>query len=203
MTLYVDSLREWGWKYGPGCHLIGDSFAELQTFAVAVLGLRASWIQLNDTPHYDLTRTKRVLAVAKGAVQLDSRQFNSRALILKESMRNECCKSIGKHDDFCSILIEQKRQDKQDYDIGCRQYIRLNLAPKQGQPPVCCMLCNEIWYIPNKAEFTKHKVSYIDILGELKYSTIANPAAKLKLFCDVHFKKCIKPMMKQQKKSAF
>lgn len=80
MAVYVDVLRDWGWRLGPSCHLISDAppgdNEELHAFA-ASLGLRRSWFQASASgPHYDLTASKRRLAVAKGAVELDGRPFH-------------------------------------------------------------------------------------------------------------------------------
>ena len=69
MAVYVEPLRNHGWKLGPSCHLVGDTLAELHAFARA-LGLRRSWFQDKRTPHYDLTAGKRALAVSRGAVEL-------------------------------------------------------------------------------------------------------------------------------------
>lgn len=67
MSVYVDALREWGWRLGPSAHLYADTLAELHSFA-ARLGLRRTWFQDKpDFPHYDLTAAKRGWAVSKGA----------------------------------------------------------------------------------------------------------------------------------------
>lgn len=79
MPVYVDKLRDWGWRLGPSCHLISDAppgdNAELHAFA-ARLGLRRSWFQTDHDPHYDLTASKRDLAVRLGAVELEDRPFH-------------------------------------------------------------------------------------------------------------------------------
>lgn len=73
MSVYVDCLRDWGWKYGHSCHLIGDTIEELHAFA-ALLGLRRGWFQAQARhPHYDLTARKRAQAVLLGAVELADR----------------------------------------------------------------------------------------------------------------------------------
>jgi hypothetical protein len=77
MAVYIDKLRDWGWKLGPSCHLIADSNEELHAFA-AKLGLRREWFQPKASgPHYDLTAKRRALAVAAGAVELDDRAFHA------------------------------------------------------------------------------------------------------------------------------
>ncbi len=77
MAVYVDVLRDWGWKLGPSCHLITDGpNEELHEFA-ARLGLKRAWFQSKSSgPHYDLTASKRALAVRLGAVELDDRPFH-------------------------------------------------------------------------------------------------------------------------------
>ena len=72
MAVYVDALRDYGWRHGPSCHLIADSVDELMDFAVA-MGLRREWFQPKSTPHFDLTADGRADAVRLGAIELDRR----------------------------------------------------------------------------------------------------------------------------------
>lgn len=69
MAVYVDGLREWGWRLGKSCHLIADTEEELHAFA-ARIGLRRAWAQgsRSGIPHYDLTVSRRERAIAAGAV---------------------------------------------------------------------------------------------------------------------------------------
>ena len=78
MSVYVDSLfnciKNKNWKYDEACHLFADTTKELHDFALQI-GLKRRWFQnQSSVPHYDLTRSKRRLAVRKGAVELDSKQ---------------------------------------------------------------------------------------------------------------------------------
>jgi hypothetical protein len=76
MSVYVDPMRKTQksikWPFGRGCHLLADSVNELTMFA-RMLGLKDTWLQTADVPHYDLTAGKRALAVRMGAVDLDVR----------------------------------------------------------------------------------------------------------------------------------
>jgi hypothetical protein len=74
MSVYVDSLFNYGWKHGSSCHLIADRISELKAFAVKI-GLRPEWYQAKSSPHFDLTVEGRALAVAHGAIELDRRAF--------------------------------------------------------------------------------------------------------------------------------
>jgi hypothetical protein len=87
MAVYVDNLRDYGWRHGPSCHLIADSVAELMEFAVG-MGLRPEWFQAKSTPHFDLTADGRLLAVQHGAIELGSRQFIAKIRELRKK-RNE------------------------------------------------------------------------------------------------------------------
>ena len=76
MAIYVDWMQPCvpnkNWKYSENCHLMADTEEELHDFAVNVLGLRKGWFQNHVRhPHYDLTRSKRVLAVKNGAFTVD------------------------------------------------------------------------------------------------------------------------------------
>ena len=74
MTVYVDNLRDYGWRHGPSCHLIGDSVEELIEFAVS-MGLRREWFQPKSSPHFDLTADTRAVAVQNGAVEINQREL--------------------------------------------------------------------------------------------------------------------------------
>jgi hypothetical protein len=76
LSVYVDSLMDWGWKYGKSCHLIADTTEELHTFALSI-GMKKEWFMKskNNMPHYDLTAKRRADAVSKGAIPIDKYQF--------------------------------------------------------------------------------------------------------------------------------
>lgn len=78
MAVYVDGLRDWGWRLGPSCHLVTDGdIEELHTFA-ARLGMRRSWFQPGRNgrhPHYDLTASRRAKAIELGAVEIDAHEL--------------------------------------------------------------------------------------------------------------------------------
>lgn len=82
MTIFVDKIRKWPMKPAPGlavryfgngkpsCHMWTDGGeTELIEFAYNKLGLRPSWIQIGDLVHFDLTPSKRALAVTHGAIE--------------------------------------------------------------------------------------------------------------------------------------
>lgn len=72
MTVYVDEAVN---RYGRMlmCHMLADTPAELHGMA-DFLGLRRSWYQGGaSTPHYDICKRNRRLAVLNGAVEVDRR----------------------------------------------------------------------------------------------------------------------------------
>lgn len=74
MPTWVDPMRRWPktakWKYDAACHMFGTNLDELHAIA-RVIGLKREWFQVGGTlPHYDLTATKRHLAMHHGAVSL-------------------------------------------------------------------------------------------------------------------------------------
>ena len=83
MAVYVDNLRDYGWRHGPSCHLIGDSIGELIEFAVSI-GLRAEWFQPKSSPHFDLTADGRAAAVRNGAIQINQRELVIKLRALRE-----------------------------------------------------------------------------------------------------------------------
>jgi hypothetical protein len=70
VAIYVDTLRNNGWRLGQNCHLFADSDAELHEFAKRI-GLKRSWAQYMSLTHYDLTTNKRAQAVRAGAIEVD------------------------------------------------------------------------------------------------------------------------------------
>lgn len=73
--IYVDALIAYGksatWKYDESCHLFADTQYELHTFAQKI-GLKRAWFQDHDLlVHYDLTKSKRAVAVKMGAKEVD------------------------------------------------------------------------------------------------------------------------------------
>ena len=78
MTVYVDDAAigaTVGKHSSKWSHLTADTFTELDRFAASI-GLRASWIQHGGTPleHFDVTATKRDIALKKGAVPITARE---------------------------------------------------------------------------------------------------------------------------------
>ncbi len=56
------------------CHMVGDNTEELHEMAQA-LGLRRYFQDRGRYPHYDISRSKRRVAVGLGAVEVDERQI--------------------------------------------------------------------------------------------------------------------------------
>jgi hypothetical protein len=88
MAVYVDNARipaRVGGTRGRWSHLTADTREELHAFADKI-GLKAAWFQTckrachSSLPcvhwHYDVVETKRVEAVAAGAVEIDIRQWS-------------------------------------------------------------------------------------------------------------------------------
>lgn len=76
--IMVDELKRWPTRIrcfqAGSCHLMTDDgdLEALHAFA-ARLGLRRSWFQPLSTPHYDLTASKRALALELGATFVPAR----------------------------------------------------------------------------------------------------------------------------------
>lgn len=71
--IYVDYYPEWlgvPEKWKGGGHLFGTDIDELHSFAASI-GLKRSWYQNKDFPHYDLTFNKRRLAIEMGATTVE------------------------------------------------------------------------------------------------------------------------------------
>jgi hypothetical protein len=72
MTVYVDDYSA-GFRGMIMCHMMSDtSVDELHEFAEA-LGLKRFWFQDGSAPHYDVSRSKRSVALQMGALHLPLR----------------------------------------------------------------------------------------------------------------------------------
>ncbi|HET7128957.1 MAG TPA: DUF4031 domain-containing protein [Gaiellaceae bacterium] len=72
MTVYVDDPI---WPFGRMlmCHMMADTREELDTMADRI-GVQRKWIQHPGqwNEHYDIAKSKRALAIAAGAVEVDA-----------------------------------------------------------------------------------------------------------------------------------
>lgn len=83
MTVYVDELVEYPLRYVRGaervkywCHMWADDVDDLHAMA-AKIGMRRDWFQDKHPMmlHYDLSQTRRKLAIANGAVEMSFIQW--------------------------------------------------------------------------------------------------------------------------------
>lgn len=66
--IYVDAVVPAKWRYRKACHLFTDGDVELLHDFARALGLERRWFQDHARlPHYDLTESKRLLALWLGA----------------------------------------------------------------------------------------------------------------------------------------
>lgn len=70
MSVYVDKAQNRFCRMKM-CHMLADSIQELHEMADR-LGLKREWYQSRSTPHYDLSKTKRVLALKLGAIEIEN-----------------------------------------------------------------------------------------------------------------------------------
>ena len=74
MSVYVDAAAH-GFRRRLMCHMLADTPAELHAMAEKI-GIKRRWYQrAASTPHYDVCKTKRALAVAAGAVEITQREL--------------------------------------------------------------------------------------------------------------------------------
>lgn len=80
MTVYVDPLMDWGWRLGVSCHMLPHDHTDLAVEELHQLaeriGLKRAWFQTNTKwLHYDLTASKRVLALRAGVVEVSTKEY--------------------------------------------------------------------------------------------------------------------------------
>ena len=83
MAVYVDDIQKYNTnlKHKKWCHLLpGADIKELHAMAKKI-GLRREWFQGKRFPHYDLTPSKRTLAIKNGAVETTTLKY------MRERMR--------------------------------------------------------------------------------------------------------------------
>lgn len=74
MTVYIDDMYLYPMGQFRGMkmsHMIADSEDELHAFAKQI-GLKRRWYQGD---HYDISKTKRILAIKAGAVEIPMKQL--------------------------------------------------------------------------------------------------------------------------------
>jgi hypothetical protein len=110
--ILVDAIREHETKlrHKHWCHMVStESEEELHAFANR-LGLKREWVQLRpkaSAAHYDLTPSKRALAMKLGAKEVSARELvmeNFDGLF----KRPRCGKYVGDNDATCPILTCQR-----------------------------------------------------------------------------------------------
>lgn len=74
MPVYVDKSAH-GFGRMVMCHMIADTPEELRAMAWRI-GVAVRWFQAeSSTPHFDICKAKRALAIAAGAVELERRAY--------------------------------------------------------------------------------------------------------------------------------
>lgn len=73
MAVYLDKARN---RFGRMimCHMIADTPEELHGMAEKI-GLKRLWFQKKSLPHYDVSLTRRQIALLQGAIECDRRTF--------------------------------------------------------------------------------------------------------------------------------
>lgn len=77
MTVYVDDMHKWSMGHFGRMkmsHMIADTENELHKMAKAIGVARKHFQDKSSSPHYDIAKSKRALALQKGAVAITLRQ---------------------------------------------------------------------------------------------------------------------------------
>ncbi len=84
MAVYLDTARN---KFGRMimCHMIADTEEELHEMA-SKIGMKRSWFQSGRNNHYDVSLSRKKIAIENGAIVLNRREFVKK---LREVRENE------------------------------------------------------------------------------------------------------------------
>jgi hypothetical protein len=88
MSVYIDEAV-YPFRNMVMCHMVADTLEELHEMADKI-GVQRKWFQDKKIPHYDICKSKRVLAIRHGAVELTQGGMNSfMRHILEEKRRKQ------------------------------------------------------------------------------------------------------------------
>lgn len=83
MAIYVDQLANWGWvmrgRVVRNCHMFTDELnLEELHLAAERIGMKRQWFQAHRiAPHYDLTASRRLVAVSIGVIEVSRREASA------------------------------------------------------------------------------------------------------------------------------
>lgn len=94
MSVYVDNYNA-PYRNMIMCHMIADSTEELLQF-VDKIGVQRKWIQKKGTysEHFDICQSKRLLAIANGAIEITPKQLVTKMLEKREALGFPPMKSL-------------------------------------------------------------------------------------------------------------
>lgn len=92
------------------CHMIADTTEELLAMTEKI-GVQRRWIQYPGTPdeHFDISLSKRKLAVQHGAIEIPMRQLGAMSLRMRVESR------LGKPEEaeaWCKAYLSEKRKKR-------------------------------------------------------------------------------------------
>jgi hypothetical protein len=86
MSVYVDSQRN-PFQRMIMCHMVADTPEELHEMARAI-GMRRDWFQdKGSMPHYDVSLSRRKLAVERGAIEISDEKLIELVRAHREKLR--------------------------------------------------------------------------------------------------------------------
>lgn len=99
MSVYVDQPQH---RFGRMlmCHLLADTPTELHAM-VDRIGVARRWYQHSaSTPHYDIAKGKRALAISHGALEVDRRELGALIRKIHDAIRQRTAVGLAWTDDL-------------------------------------------------------------------------------------------------------
>ena len=123
--IYVDNAKN-SFNRMVMSHLSADTTEELLNFAIRDLGLKGEWIQNRGTwkEHFDVSKSKRDVAVKKGAVSMNSHDYVQLMKLSKKQLSERECR-------FLLDYFQNKfSNDDVNINIKIDSLIRIKILPR-------------------------------------------------------------------------
>jgi hypothetical protein len=152
---------------------------ELHLFA-SKIGMKREWIHNSKHPHYDLTPSKRKLAIEYGAIETTARDWvrKERANIVSDAMAEAAFDILDPE----FYKIEKEILDKIDEEAFASGGIYTPTANTFGSNPPCSLTMKDLQELHDKLQesIPQHKLFYENVVNEAEIEILLPDAVDIK-----------------------